>query len=120
MSQQGNCNSNENNQVYGFLCPKTNVFYAFESLETYQQFLEWLSTQEPTVEQSEAMTDERLELPMVDEAQQLADYEIATREIMKVFEHPAFGAPELEIELQEIDFWDLPDDSQWYLFVLLP
>lgn len=24
-----------NEQVYGFLCRKTNVFYAFESYETY-------------------------------------------------------------------------------------
>lgn len=30
---------NANNQVYGFLCQKTNVFYAFESYENYQQFL---------------------------------------------------------------------------------
>lgn len=30
------------NQAYGFLCQKTNVFYAFESYETYTQFLEWL------------------------------------------------------------------------------
>ncbi len=35
-------------QVYGFLCPQTNVFYAFESYETYQQFLEWMQSQSST------------------------------------------------------------------------
>jgi hypothetical protein len=29
-------------QVYGFLCQQTKVFYAFESYETYQEFLVWL------------------------------------------------------------------------------
>jgi hypothetical protein len=28
--------------VYGFLCEQTNVFYAFETHEQYQEFLEWL------------------------------------------------------------------------------
>mgnify|MGYP000925159331 FL=1 len=45
INEDSSCNG-ENNQVYGFLCQKTNVFYAFESRETYQQFLEWLATQE--------------------------------------------------------------------------
>jgi len=31
--------SNNTDQVYGFLCPQTNVFYAFDSYETYQQFM---------------------------------------------------------------------------------
>ena len=35
-----------NQQVYGFLCPKTNVFYAFDSYEVYQQFLQWLAQQD--------------------------------------------------------------------------
>lgn len=104
MSNRNNCIDAENTQVYGFLCPKTNVFYAFESLETYQQFLEWLSTQEQHDQQPEAMTEERNEIPMIDEAQQLADFEIATREIMKVFDHPGFGVQDHEIELQQIDF----------------
>ena len=50
------------------------------------------------------MTEERNEIPMIDEAQQLADFEITTREIMKVFDHPGFGVQDHEIELQEIDF----------------
>lgn len=45
---------------------------------------------------------------MIDEAQQLADFEITTREIMKVFDHPGFGVQDHEIELQEIDFWPIP------------
>ena len=28
--------------VYGFLCEKTQIFYAFESLEEYQRFTAWL------------------------------------------------------------------------------
>ena len=28
--------------VYGFLCEHTNVFYAFETLEQYQEFMSWL------------------------------------------------------------------------------
>lgn len=44
---------------------------------------------------------------MVDEAQQLADYEMATREIMGIFEDPVFGKIDHEIEMQEIDFWVL-------------
>lgn len=30
------------NQVYGFLCEKTNIFYAFETQEEYQEFIQWL------------------------------------------------------------------------------
>lgn len=41
---------------------------------------------------------------MVDEAQQLEDFEMATRQIMGVFEDPRFGASNQDIELQEIDF----------------
>lgn len=31
-----------NQLVYGFLCEQTNVFYAFETFEEYQEFLTWL------------------------------------------------------------------------------
>ncbi len=34
--------SNTPNQVYGFLCQTTKIFYAFESFEQYQVFLEWM------------------------------------------------------------------------------
>jgi hypothetical protein len=39
-----NANGNTN-QVYGFLCQQTNVFYAFESYETYAEFLLWLAAE---------------------------------------------------------------------------
>jgi hypothetical protein len=94
----------ENNQVYGFLCQKTNVFYAFESRETYQQFLSWPATQEETTDESNCITEERTEVPMIDEAQQLEDFEMATQEIMNVFEDPRFGHQNHDVELQEIDF----------------
>lgn len=42
MSTDATSNTSPDGQVYGFLCQKTNVFYAFESYETYQQFLQWL------------------------------------------------------------------------------
>lgn len=29
--------------VYGFLCEQTNVFYAFENKEQYQEFMDWLA-----------------------------------------------------------------------------
>jgi hypothetical protein len=31
--------------VYGFLCEKTNVFYAFDTYEKYQEFLDWLEVE---------------------------------------------------------------------------
>ena len=66
--------STSNEQVYGFLCPTTNVFYAFESYETYQQFLQWLASQgtQPQVDDARAL--ETRELPMVNEADQLEDF----------------------------------------------
>lgn len=45
MINQPTSNSASPNQVYGFLCQKTNVFYAIDSYETYQQLLQWLDTQ---------------------------------------------------------------------------
>ena len=57
---------------------------------------------------------------MVDEAQQLADYEMATREIMGIFEDPVFGKINHDVEMQEIDFWVLTlIKNQWYLFFSL-
>jgi hypothetical protein len=50
------------NQVYGFLCQKTNVFYAFESYETYQYFLEWLERENANNE-SESNPSEGSALP---------------------------------------------------------
>ena len=41
---------------------------------------------------------------MVSEAEQLEDFEVATREIMGVFEDPSFERSEMEVELREIDF----------------
>jgi len=42
---------------------------------------------------------------MVNEAEQMEDYESATNEIMGVFSDPFFSKMDTEVELQEIDFW---------------
>jgi viroplasmin and RNaseH domain-containing protein len=42
MLSQSDSQSEGQDQVYGFLCQKTNVFYAFESFEAYEEFLAWL------------------------------------------------------------------------------
>ena len=33
------------NQTFGFLCPETNTFYAFDSQEEYEGFLQWLESE---------------------------------------------------------------------------
>jgi hypothetical protein len=38
--EKGSCSNQA--PVYGFLCESTNVFYAFETFEQYQEFLGWL------------------------------------------------------------------------------
>ncbi len=48
-----NCNSGA--PVYGFLCEQSNVFYAFETQEQYQEFLTWL--QESSEEQAAPIVD---------------------------------------------------------------
>lgn len=72
-------NSIENaNQVYGFLCQSTNVFYAFESYETYAEFLLWLAAQE----ESETAKDEGFAFGLLpttpSETEQLANAQLAT------------------------------------------
>lgn len=78
MSEQAPTTGDSNSQIYGFLCQKTNVFYAFESHETYQQFLQWLATQEETNGLNATNSSDRDDRLMVDEAEQLADFERAT------------------------------------------
>lgn len=49
--------------VYGFLCEQTNVFYAFETFEQYQEFMFWLDKSSATLSTSskrETVTDEEL------------------------------------------------------------
>jgi precorrin-3B methylase len=74
MLKENDPNPQQSNQVYGFLCQKTNVFYAFESYETYQQFLEWLSSQQESTDESANRGITRAEAAMIDEAEQLADF----------------------------------------------
>jgi len=61
-------------QVYGFLCQKTKVFYAFESFETYQEFIVWLK-REKAAATNDIMQNEEpcLNIPP-NEVQQLADF----------------------------------------------
>ena len=60
--------------MYGFLCPKTNVFYAIDSYETYQQILQLLSAQNYDSPEATAERQIAEELAEVNEAKQLADY----------------------------------------------
>ena len=111
MLNEDSSNSNQNGQVYGFLCQKTNVFYAFESQESYQQFLSWLSTQEAQTDTSACRLSEQVEVPMVNEADQLEDFEVATDEIMGVFNDPVFEKADRDVEMREIDFWSRMTNS---------
>jgi hypothetical protein len=80
------------NQVYGFLCQKTNVFYAFESYETYTQFLEWLQRENSLPCESDPQFEQKATGAYLGEDEQLAYAELATDEIMQVFEDPVFEA----------------------------
>lgn len=104
MNQTPNVPDSNSDQVYGFLCPTTNVFYAFDTFEVYQQFLQWLEQQQPEAQQNPSMTHDAAQRPMINESDQLEDYKRATDEIMQVFEDPVFGKMDEEIELQEVDF----------------
>ena len=83
-------NTSSGKQVFGFLCQKTNVFYAFDSYETYQQFLQWLQTQPEDILDSSEPRNTDKDVYIVKEEDQLADYERATTEIMRVFNDPFF------------------------------
>lgn len=50
-------------QVYGFLCQKTNVFYAFESYESYKEVLDWLE-QENSLATSTSLPEEDPSCPV--------------------------------------------------------
>ena len=60
------CNTQNNTPpVYGFLCEETNVFYAFDTFEEYQEFLAWLQRGSPiqaNANGAEVMTDEELRI----------------------------------------------------------
>ena len=103
MNQSSLSNDSNTQQVYGFLCPNTNVFYAFDSYEVYQQFISWLAQQETPVA-TNLQSQERTCSPMISQADQLEDYERATNEIMGVFNDPVFERMDEDVELQEIDF----------------
>lgn len=45
MNCQQNTSNNNEPLVYGFLCEHTNTFYAFDTYQQYQEFLEWLQTE---------------------------------------------------------------------------
>lgn len=89
--------SNSGAPVYGFLCQETNVFYAFETQEQYQEFLEWLQT---SAQPQASPSDEA----MISDEQLKYHFDRATENIMKVFEDPVFSSEESKMELEEIDF----------------
>lgn len=104
MINSATSNSPSENQVYGFLCQKTNVFYAFQSYETYQQFLQWLETQQSDITDSSESRNAVEDACIVNEEDQMEDYQRATREIMGVFNDPVFEKMQEQIQLQEVDF----------------
>ena len=91
--------STENNSapVFGFLDEKTQVFYAFESFEEYQLFLEYAKSDGVR----EGFGGEG---SMVDEEELRRNEERATSELMEIFEDPFFGKRGDEGELREINF----------------
>jgi hypothetical protein len=83
--------------VYGFLCEQTNIFYAFETYEQYQEFMLWMeanSNSQSNTSDREMMTDEEL----------MEGSERATESIMEVFNDPFFMGEGKIMELEEIDF----------------
>lgn len=76
MNQRMNTDSTAQNSsgspVYGFLCEATNVFYAFETLEEYKEFLLWLQNQ------NKEETDDCQAYGMVDENEMRINCERAT------------------------------------------
>lgn len=104
MLRQPTSQNDSNEQVYGFLCKKTNVFYAFETYEAYAQFLDWLKNESANVEDSGMQSEEITFIDPLSESEMKDDYEMATDEIMKVFEDPRFKENDRKVSLEEIDF----------------
>lgn len=99
-TSQVNNNAAEGQTVYGFMDPTTNVFYAFEDLQQYQLFLQWMQLQNGQNSPSEHHTTPK-------EEELLENYHKATEDIMRIFEDPFFNLSEekSDMELQEIEFW---------------
>lgn len=97
-------NTTSNQQVYGFLCQQTNVFYAFDSYETYQQFLAWMESQAREGQDEAASAGQMRAEAEMDEEQQLADCQMATKQILSVFDDPFFQLRDNQAEMREIDF----------------
>lgn len=83
--------------VYGFLCEQTNVFYAFETQQQYQEFLGWLANE------AEAESDAARDCPPSEE-ELLSNYDRSTEKIMAVFDDPIFHSNSTSMELEEVDF----------------
>lgn len=83
--------------VYGFLCEQTNVFYAFETQQQYQEFLGWLARE--TEDAPEAARD----CPPSEE-ELLSNFDRSTEKIMEVFDDPIFRSSAAAMELEEVDF----------------
>ena len=41
----GTQNTPSSPQIFGFLCQQTNIFYAFETEEEYQTFIQWVQNE---------------------------------------------------------------------------
>lgn len=99
--------------IYGFLCEQTNVFYAFETQEQYQEFLDWV--QASAQPNALAPTDD-----MITEEELQYNFDRATENIMEVFEDPLFKTRDVQMELEEIDFWYKGlKDPLWSLYSII-
>jgi hypothetical protein len=91
-------NGREGSQlVYGFLCEQTNVFYAFETYEEYQEFLSWLE------KENQALPEDQITANL-SEDEMVTNFNRATDKIMEVFNDPIFAHDDGRMELEEIDF----------------
>lgn len=104
MLRQPTSQNDTNEQVYGFLCNKTNVFYAFEAYEAYAQFLDWLQNENSNAEDPDMQSEEITFIDPLSEPEMNNDSQIATDEIIKVFEDPIFDENDQKVSLEEIDF----------------
>ena len=95
MKTANNAQKDSGSMIYGFLCEATNVFYAFDTIEEYKQFLAWLKNEDrERIESDFTVSDDEI----------LQDSERATEDIMEVFNDPVFQHKDGMMDLEKIDF----------------
>ena len=97
MNDQSMVCEEANSVAFGFMCPQTQVFYAFSCREEYEQFLDWMAqNQEEGFQQStvEPLTDEEM----------LKYSERATESILSVLDDVCHVQAEAWNKIEEYDF----------------